>query len=70
MAICACPTDINLPKAINKDTLVNFRELVSNITKYSIIEDYNVDTDGDIIACGVYGLSSFSNIIFVLFFNK
>jgi organic radical activating enzyme len=56
VAICACPTDINLPKAINKDTLVNFRELVSNITKYSIIEDYNVDTDGDIIACGVYGL--------------
>lgn len=56
VAICACPTDINLPKAIDKDTLVNFRDLVSNITKYSIIEDYNIDTDGDIVACGVYGL--------------
>ena len=39
VAICACPTDINLPKAIDKDTLINFRDLVSNITKYSIIDD-------------------------------
>ena len=36
VAICACPTDINLPKAIDKDTLANFRDLVSKITKYSI----------------------------------
>ena len=55
VAICACPTDINLPKAINKEALDDFRKLVNSITKYDIIDEYDIN-DGDIIACGTYGL--------------
>ena len=53
--ICACPTDINLPKAINSETLAEFRTLVNALTKYDLLEEYDIN-DGEIIACGVYGL--------------
>ena len=55
VAICACPTDINLPKAINKETLSDFRELVGDVTKYTVLDEYDIN-DGPIIACGLYGL--------------
>jgi|TARA_R110002074_G_scaffold245538_1_gene417451 organic radical activating enzyme len=55
VSICACPTDIHIPKAINSKTLDNFRTLVNNITKYTPLDEYNI-SDGEIIACGLYGL--------------
>ena len=55
VALCACPTDINLPKAINSETLAEFRTLVNALTKYDLLEEYDIN-DGEIIACGVYGL--------------
>jgi organic radical activating enzyme len=55
VAICACPTDINLPKAINSDTLEKFREQIADISNYDLIDEYDI-TDGNIIACGLYGL--------------
>jgi len=55
ITLCACPTDINLPKAINSETLTEFRTQVTTLTKYNLLEDYDIN-DGEIIACGKYGL--------------
>tara|TARA_R110002074_G_scaffold145999_1_gene295293 strand:+ start:114 stop:1058 length:945 start_codon:yes stop_codon:yes gene_type:complete len=53
--ICACPTDINLPKAKNKSSLWSLRTLIKTITKHAMLEEYCPE-DGEIIACGAYGL--------------